>query len=137
LSGYVLPDSGEPYESGAYTVRVISAGGSGGAYEVVYATRAPAAEELKIQDARLLGTSPSESVQAGAQLQLKVVGAGQSASDSVVILGGRELAPEGASLTTGSGSLYVTVPADLSGEQAISFRSGGEQSNVLTIQVAP
>ncbi len=150
LSGYVqsagkayvkalpLPDTGKPYETGDYTVRVSSANGSYGNYTLVAGVKAPKAGSLKLLDAQLLGTSAKAGVAPGGQLQLKVVGADPTAADNVVVLGARTLTPTSVSLKGGKGSIYVTVPADMpTGATTVSFIAGGEKSAELDLQIVP
>ncbi len=138
VGGTLLPDTGKPYETGDYTVRVTSANGGSGDYTLVAGVKAPKAGSLKLLDAQLLGSSAKSGVAPGGMLQLKVVGAGPTAADNVVVLGGRTLTPSSVSLKAGKGSLYVTVPGDMPyGPTTVSFLAGGEKSAELDLQIIP
>jgi parallel beta-helix repeat protein len=138
VKGLLLPDTGKPYQAGQYVVRVTSDNGGSGAFALLAAAKAPKPASLKLLDAQLLGTSAKTGVAPGAQLQLKVAGAGATAGANSVHLGDRTLTPSSISIKGGKGSLYVAVPADMpAGEATVYFVAAGERSQPLTVQVTP
>jgi hypothetical protein len=132
VSGLPLPSQGEPPETGTYVARITSADGLGGDYCLTLSVQPPEQVTLAVQDAVLLEVSPEVAVP-GALLELTVVGAGD---DTEVLLDGQPVPPESTDLTAGRGTVQARLPANAApGEHTVRFRSRGEKSNALPLQV--
>ena len=133
-----LPDTGEPYETGVYTVVVTSGNGTAGAYRLAWWVTAPKAVQQRCTAAVLRGVSPKGGVGAGEEVQLKVEGPDPVAGGNAVVLSGRQVAAHTAEVKNGKGTLCVNVPNDLAaGTHDIYFICNGEKSNQLTFDVLP
>ncbi|MFO7958117.1 MAG: hypothetical protein R6X33_13595, partial [Candidatus Brocadiia bacterium] len=124
LRGLTLPVTGD------YSV-VVS--GPAGEYDLVCSVTPPQPEEQRLQGADLLRVEAADGL-----IELTVVGAEDDPADNVVLIGDAAVQPEGGSLSGGRGLLRARMPADQpAGESEISFIADGEQSESVSIQVAP
>ena len=135
-----LPNGPEPYLTGDYTIEVSSGNGGSGAFTLAGGAKAPKAAKEKVAYPALLGTSASKGVPRGGVVQLKVVGASDTAADNTIYMDGRALSPDSVSLKSGKGTLNVTVPSDMVvGSVEVYFvRSDSEvdeKSNALDMTV--
>jgi len=143
VRGLPLSDGTEPYLTGDYAVCVGSANGVGGSFKVVCSGKAPKVEKERMTYPILLGTSASNGVARGSVLALTVTGASEVVTDNAVYMDGRPLSPDGLSMKGNKGTLYVTVPADMTLGSSIevyfvrSDSEVNEKSNSRYVKVAP
>jgi hypothetical protein len=138
LWSYPLPDTGEPFETGTYTVCVGSGDGRTGDYTLSCSVRTPWVRPLGMAEPTLLGFYPSDTTARGSTLGLEVSGADPVLANNVVMIGDIPHTPVSARLRSGRGRLYIIVGYSVPlGSHDVYISHMGEASDSLPLTVVP